>query len=299
MQIPTKQFAAMQLQSMAALQGELQDIQARLSSGKNLSHPSDAPGTAHQVTALDDKLAQEARNKSIIQYAQAHIALREQTLTEALNLINRVKEITVLAANSTASPENRQGFATELRQISLNMRGLANTADASKSSLFAGYKTDDRAYAADANGTVSYRGDTGTRTGNPLLSGLGLDETADQIFGGIVSHGALTDVFAILESAAVTLDDNQPPTASLPDIELAFSQISKQLTKVGTGDQQAARQAEAIDARILNLKEERSPLAEADVTALAVQLSQGITSLQAAQQSFLKLQQLTLFDLMK
>jgi len=30
-----------------------------------------------------------------------------------------------------------------------------------------------------------------------------------------------------------------------------------------------------------------------------VQLSQGITALQAAQQSFIKLQQLTLFDLMK
>lgn len=299
MQIPTRQFADMQLKGMSALQRELQDVQSRITTGKNLLHPSDAPTVAYEVAALDAKLSQEARNKSVIQYAQAQLALREQALTESLNLINRVKEITVLAANSTASADDRQGFATELRQISLTLRDLANTTDTSGSALFSGYKTSDDAYLVDADGAATYRGDAGPRTGVALLNDLGLDETADQIFGGIAVYGGLTDVFTILKSVADTLDTNQAPTTALPGIELAFAQFSKQLTKVGTGEQQATRVAKAIDAHLLALKEERSPLADADVVALAVQLNQGITALQATQQSFIKLQQLTLFDLMK
>ena len=299
MQIPTKQFAEMQLKGMSTLQRELQDVQARITTGRNLLHTYDAPTTAYQVAALDSALSQAARRTSIVQYAQAQLALREQVLSESLNLINRVKEITVVAANSTASLADRQNFATELRQISLTLRDLANTTDPSGSAVFGGYKTADVAYTLDADGKADYRGDAGPRTGVALLADLGLDETADQIFGGIVSNDSLTDVFTILESAADTLDTNQEPTAALGDIELAFSQFSKQLTKVGTGQQQAERVAKALDASILTLKEERSPLADADVAALAVQLSQGITALQAAQQSFIKLQQLTLFDLMK
>ena len=70
-------------------------------------------------------------------------------------VMQRIRELTVQAANETYSPDDRKKMADEIKELKDQMIGLGNTAYAG-SYLFSGYKTDKA--LLNLNGTYNLDG---------------------------------------------------------------------------------------------------------------------------------------------
>lgn len=298
MQIPSKQFADAQIRAMSTLQRELQDVQTRIATGNQLLTPIEDPAAAQQIALIDDALASEARRATTLRFARGQVQLREDVLNDALTVLTRVKEIAITGANGTMAPSDRANLATETFQQRESLRQLSNTANEVGAALFGGFQTRDAPFVQQSD-TVEFRGDQGVQ----LLPGvdlpIGIATSGASVFGRIETRDGLTDVFAIVGAVGTALQTGGDVGETLEDIGDAIAHFSNQLAALGTSLQEIERLVTANTASDLALQERRSALADADIASLAAVLTQGLTTLQAAQHSFIRVGQMSLFDLLK
>jgi len=295
MQIPTRQFAETQLRSMSSLQRELQDIQIQLSTGKKILHASDNPTASIEIARIDNQAAALARDKAALQFTNGRLGLEEDMLGEAISMGQRLKELAVLGNRQTTA-QDRANLVAEARQLEGALEDLANTADESGHSLFAGFRTNVRAFAEDAaTGNVTYQGDNGAVVvpGNEDTT-HGVDH-GGKLFGGVRTSSGLTDAFSIVGQFITALDSGTGIAAAQIKLDALSEHLNTKQTEIG-----AARSA--IETRIglfagkeSNLAARREPLAKPVIEELGTKLQQGIAALTAAQQSFIKTIDLNLF----
>ena len=122
---------------------------------------------------------------------------------------------------------------------------------------------------------------------------------ADGRFSGLVvmnGSGGFEDVFTTLENLATELEANAPNGGSLEQLDRAMDHL---LTSRGT----AGARLNALDSQeningalLVQLEQTRSTIEDLDYAEAATRLSQESVILQAAQQSFVQVQNLNLFN---
>ena len=163
MRVSTNQIYRTGIEAMQRELAELSKTQLQLSSGKKILTPSDDPRGAVQALQLRDRISavdQYARNAN---FATSRLQQEETVLQQFGTGLQRVRELTVQAANATQSDESRGAIALELREILESLAGAGNTRDANGEYLFAGYRTGSQPFASNAAGDIEYLGDMGQR----------------------------------------------------------------------------------------------------------------------------------------
>lgn len=151
------------IESIQRGQTELSRTQLQMSSGKRILTPADDPNGAVQALQLRQRIAavdQFGRNAS---YATIRLQQEENVLQQMGDALQRVRELTVQAANASQTNESRQAIAVELRQIRSALVDTANTRDANGEYLFAGYQSTSRPFVGNGSGQIEYLGDSGQR----------------------------------------------------------------------------------------------------------------------------------------
>lgn len=163
MRISTQQAFLNSVSNMQNSQSKLADLQNQLSTGKKLNKPSDDPVAAAQVVKLNRELAQTEKFQDNIGVTQRRLELEETVLDSLNNTIDRMRELTLQAGNTTLTDADRRTIATELRGLTDYAAGLMNTQDSQGEYLFAGSKGFTQPYVKDALGQYDYTGDDGQR----------------------------------------------------------------------------------------------------------------------------------------
>lgn len=138
-------------------------LQQQVASGRRILTPADDPvgaARALEVTQAKDVTAQYSINHD---NAKSALGLEEVQLTSAIDLMLRLKELTVQAGNGTLSDDNRRGIAVELRARFDALLGIANATDGGGQFMFSGYMGATPPFAGTVAGGVSYSGDDGQR----------------------------------------------------------------------------------------------------------------------------------------
>jgi flagellar hook-associated protein 3 FlgL len=144
-------------------QNELARTQLQLSSGKRILTPADDPNGAVHALQLRQQIASVEQFGRNANYAMARLQQEENVLQQMGDALQRVRELTVQAANASQTNESRRAIAVELRQIRTALVDTANTRDANGEYLFAGYRSTSRPFIDDASGQIEYLGDSGQR----------------------------------------------------------------------------------------------------------------------------------------
>lgn len=172
---------------------QMQRLQDQLSSGRQLSRPSDSPtGT---VTAL--RLRRDLRRgEQLVRNATDGIgwlATADTALTQSIDAMGRVRELALRGRNGSMSVEDRAAIATEVDALREHLLGIANTTYLGRP-LFGGTAAGSVAY--DAAGV--YQGDAGSIS-RTVLDGLSVrvNVTGPEVFGPPGS-----DVFTVLTNIA-------------------------------------------------------------------------------------------------
>jgi flagellar hook-associated protein 3 FlgL len=164
MQVSTKLFNQQAVNQFGKLTEQIQDLQAKVSTGKNILKSSDDPVAAVELSAAKEQKNILDRFKRNVDSAQRRLDLADASIQQAVNVMIRISELAIQAGNDTNGVAERVAIRTEVEQLSNVMMEIANTRDAQGQSLFAGYHTNSQAFRKNVDGTFEYLGDRGTHS---------------------------------------------------------------------------------------------------------------------------------------
>lgn len=214
MRISSRFFQTLSINSILDQQVRLSKTQNQLATGKRIMTPADDPvGTSQlmQLRQTENTVEQYQANSDA---AINRLSTEEGVLAGVTNLLQRVREQAIQAANASQTNETRSFIAAETRQRLEELVGLANTKDGNGEYLFAGSKGFTEPFVPNAAGGYDYFGDDSQRflqisAGRQVADGNSGSEVFGLIRNGNGSFVTSTSTSATLEA---TLDP--PSTAS-------------------------------------------------------------------------------------
>lgn len=300
MRISTAQIFRQSVDAMLEKQRELSKTELQVASGKRILNPSDDP--AAQVQILDLREAQQR----LLQYqrnadsATAKLDQEETALEGMENLLQRVRELAVQGNNDPVGSEGRSAIATEIRQHIEAFLQLANSKDANGEYIFAGFQSQTQPFSHDGAGNFSYSGDTGQRMvkiGDSREVAIG--DPGSIFIDFAANGGGTTNLGAVLYNLASNLEAGNGDPDALSDLDTALGQLLNVRAKVGARMNAIEDQKTANDAFELAVTKVRSSLEDLDYAEAVSKFNQQLTALQASQQSFIKIQGLSLFNFIR
>lgn len=160
MRISTLNFLQGPIDTLGRLQAAVQRTQSEVASGTKLQSPADDPVAAGRVQELDRWLLateRQARNGGIL---SSRLALQESALSDATEIMQRVRELALQGGNGALDEAPRRMLATEVRARAEQLLQTANRRTPSGEHLFAGGKVAVEPFARGADGVVYHGDDT-------------------------------------------------------------------------------------------------------------------------------------------
>ncbi len=276
--------------------------QLQLSSGRRMVQPADDPAGSEQAINLKALLAEAAQYKKNGDAARSRLEMEETALVQAGDILQRVRELAVRGLNGTQSAAERTAIALEVRQRLSDLLAVANTRDANGEFLFGGfYRGAAEAFVDNGGGSFSYNGDQGQRQLQISRShqvAVG-DHGADVFLGISASGGGVQSAFETLYDLAVSLEANNPTQASLNDVDAALGRVLEIRARVGARLNAIDSQQQAYESLSLTLEEQLSDVQDLDYADAVSRLNRQMLALQAAQQTYTRVQGLSLFDFLR
>ncbi len=302
MRIATAMIFQRGVSAMQTRQRELSHSELQLATGRRVVTPEDDPTATARGLDLDRRIATVEQHQRNIDRARERLDLEDTSLREVGNLLQRARELTVQAASDTLAPEDRTAIAHEIRQLRDEVLGLANTRDANGEFLFSGYKGDSRPFTAPS--PYTYAGDSGQRRLRISHERTLADSDNGQaVFGGFSDPaGGTRNLIKMLDDLAEDLDagtpappSSQPIQAYLSDLDAGLGRILDIRAQVGARINASDTQKKANEDFLVTMKTTRSEVRDLDYAEAVSRFQQQLTALQASQQSFAKIQDLSLF----
>ncbi len=298
MRIGTLQMFRQGLSSILDQQTQLAKSQLQLASGKRINSPSDDPTGAAQLLELSESAKLTGQYQKNIEHARTRLELQDTALASVDNALQRARELTVQALNDTNGPDDRKAIAAEVRQLMDETLGLANRKDANGDYLFAGFNAQTAPFSQNGAGTFSYSGDQGQRqvAVGPARQVADGDSGLDVFMKVPAVGGGYEDVFSTLYNLATDLEADAPTSASLNQIDNAMNHLLGFRATAGARLNALDSQKSINAAYLEQLETIRATVEDVDYAEAASRLNQQSVGLQAAQQAFVRVQNLSLFN---
>jgi len=163
MRISTSQMQQAGIGSIVDQQVQINKLQRQIASGSKLMTAADNPADMARVSDMENRISQLEQFRRNADAAESHLANAENILAGMTGILQRVRELAIQANNATQSVQTRNMIGIELRGLFQEALQLANTRDADGNHIFAGFNGSAEPYLQQADGTISYRGDSGYR----------------------------------------------------------------------------------------------------------------------------------------
>ena len=309
MKISTQLLFGRAAEQMSLVQNKMADTQAQLSQGKQLIKPSDAPDQAAVIQRMKSVMSRQECFHTSLATLNSRLQNEDTTLKSATNLLVRAKEIAVQSANDTLAPVNRKALASEMQGVRDQLLSLANAKDDNGNFLFSGSRSDKPAFGSPGPGqTPVYQGD---QTRMTVMVGdqrtIPINRTGTDAF---VSISRLNEVsgkqegvgfFKVMDDlvAGINFSNGAAMQRGVVEMTSLLNGLTLAHADIGTDMNVVEQQTGVIEDNILNLKSNLSNVEDLDYATAITKMNQQMLSLQAAQSSFSKMAELTLFNYLK
>lgn len=304
MRISTTQLQDRAVTSMLERQSELSVTQQQVASGKRILVPSDDVLGSTQILALNKVIDTHQQYRENSDVATGRISQEESALTQSINVLQRARELAIQSENTTLNASARANLAIETRELINEVMSSANEKDSNGEFIFSGFNVATTPFTATENPVGSgqfdyaYTGDLGQRNvqiGETRFIPVG--DPGQNVFMDIPESGGGTqNIFETLEQFALDLEAGVPNTTIADDLSLAMEHLSGFRTQTG-GRQNSILSHEVLNEDIIFQGQKTlSSIEDLDFAEAVSRLNLQLATLQAAQQSFAKIQNLSLFN---
>ncbi len=292
---------------MSTIQNDLAKSQAQISTQKQVLAPSDAPDQAAVITRLKSLIGKQESYAKTLDSVQARLDNEGATLSNAGDILIRLKELTIQANNGTNGSTTRTVIATEMKGLRDQLLSLANATDSTGNYVFSGTKVHTPAFVSDATGDVSYQGDqTEVKVSVGEQRTVAINRPGTRAFVSVVrtdSDGVATGTgfFRAIDDliAGVKAADPTSMQRGLTEMEALHQGVVLAQANSGTDMKVVEQQGSALDETKLTLATALSSVEDLDMAKAITAMQKQMLSLEAAQSSFAKISQMSLFAYLK
>jgi len=304
MKVSTSMFFDRASTQLGNVQGSMAKTQEQLSTGKQITKPSDEPDKASLVTRLESEIARQKSYQGNIKSVEIRLTAEETALKNTSDVMFRIKELSVQAASDTLGPADRQTLALEMTELRNQLLSLANSQDSNGNYLFAGSRVSQMPFAPDAKGVLTYQGDQArmvVAVGDNRRMNLNIpgsdafgNVVRDDGKGGRVGIGFFQSLNDLVNS--VKNSDKVGLQRGLGEIDQLQQGLSNASAQVGTDMNVIDSQNNVLDEIVLRLKSTLSDVQDLDYTEAITKMNKNQLALEAAQNTFAKISKLSLFN---
>ena len=292
---------------MSNIQNDMSKSQAQIAAQKQVLAPSDAPDQAAAITRLRSIIGKQDSYAKTLDTVQARLENESVTLQSAGDILIRLKELAIEANNGTNGSISRSAMGTEMQALREQLLSLANATDIGGNYIFSGAKVHTPAFAADATGEVIYHGDqtaikvavgesrtvSASRPGTRAF--VSVVRTADN--GTTSGAGFFRSIDDLI--AGVKTGDTASMQRGLSEMDALHDGVVLAQASGGTDMKVVEQQGEVLMETKLTLATALSKVEDLDMPKTITLMQKQMLSLEAAQSSFAKISQLSLFNYLK
>lgn len=303
MKISTSLYFDRASQQLGGVQAKLSKVQEQLSTGLQIVKPSDAPDKASLVTRLEAEIARTTSYQDTLKSVNVRLTAEETALKNTSDVMYRIKELSVQAANDTLGSADRQSIALEISTLKEQILSLSNSQDSNGNYLFSGSKAGTPAFSKDESGRVTYQGDHARMKVNVGDNRrMNLNIPGSDVFVRVVRDDGKggkvgVDFFQSLDDlvTAIKSTDRTAIQRGIGELDTLQNGVSEGLGQVGADLTVVDFQNSLLDQVKLRLETTRSDVQDLDYTEAITRMNKDQLALEAAQSSFAKISQMNLF----
>jgi flagellar hook-associated protein 3 FlgL len=234
------------------------------------------------------------------------LTAEETALKNTSDVMDRIKELAVQAANDTLSAQDRQSISLELSSLKDQVLSLANSQDSNGNYLFAGSRAGEPAFSKDSSGRILYQGDHSRMKVNVGDNRrMNLNMPGSDVYVRVVRDDGKgqkvgVDFFQVLDDlvTAVKGSDRNNIQRGIAEVDILQSGVTEGLGQIGADLNVVDMQNSVLDQVVLRLKTTRSDIEDLDYTEAITRMNKDQLALEAAQSSFAKISQMSLFKIL-
>ena len=294
----------------------------QLSTGKRIVVPSDDPAGAARVLGLNQAKSRTEQFQKNIDTVKSSLQIEETALDGIVNVLQRVRELSIQANNDTYDGTQRSDIALEIQEHFEAITGFANTTNGNGEFLFGGFDNRNVPFE-NVGGVVHYNGDQGQQflqigaarqiasgdNGYDLFMNIRGSDNGDTTVANPVNRPPMS-VFVIVKELEIALSSNAgltPPNSAqeefhdsmsriIGNIDTALGHIVDSQAAIGARLNATESQENVNEDYLVQLASTLSDTQDLDYTEAVSRLEQQQIGLQASQQTFTKIQGLSLFN---
>lgn len=303
MKISTSYLFDRATERMSTLQNQLATTQAQMAVSKQVLSPSDSPDKAAAIQRLKGEVQRQESYSRALQVAIQRYTAEETALKSSNDILIRLKELSIQAANDTLGLDDRKAVATEMRALRDQLVSLGNTRDDSGNYLFSGTRVSTPAFAANAQGQIVYQGDQ-TQTRIPAGSErlVQFTRAGTDVFQRVVrSDGGSVGFFDALDQVidAVSNSRTMQIHQGIADLDQMHNGVTLSLAQTGSDQQVVQSQLDVLDETTLRTKSTLSDIEDLDYAEAVTRMNKEMMAMEAAMGSFAKISGLSLFNYLR
>ena len=303
MKISTSQLFDNSVNQMNRQQSKIAEMQAKLASGKQIVKPSDDSEKSAVIQRLQTAIDRQSVYERSLDTAENGLASEESALMSSERILQRIRQLAVQGNTDTLSVDDKEILANEITSLREELLSLANTQDANGNYVFAGSNVQAKAFDVNADGDIIYQGDkTQTSVDISDQRRLVLNRAGDEVFASVdrVVDGDTQDIsfFKVIDDFAQALatDDEDALNLGLEEISSITEGMGASIADLGARISTVSNQREILEDTNLRYQDLLSNAQDLDYATAVTKLSAELLSLEAAQASFAKISQLSLFN---
>ncbi len=257
------------------LQGELSrriaDRQQQIATGKRIDKPSEDPAAWSQISNIAKSQANISAWLRNIDRAQSIASQAEDAITQISTQLTRVNELLVQASSGAVSSESRNIIALEIEHIGATLSDIFSKDDSYGERLF----PDNTPLSIPIDNDISV-------TAAPAIS-------------------QFPDLVATIANIASTIrtGDESQRAAMLTVLRAQTDDLVGLLGQQGITGKQLEEAQTQLRNRQIDFAEYRSAIEDTDLTQTIADMQRLLVNLEAAQATFARIEQSSLFDLLR
>jgi flagellar hook-associated protein 3 FlgL len=254
---------------------QVSQTQNALSSGKQLTKPSDNPLGTSQALGYKSELAANVQYQSNVSAATSWLSSTDTALTSMNDDLGRARDLVVQGANTTLSQTDKNAIADELDQLAESVKSSGNTQFAG-SYVFSGTKTETQPFTP--GGADTFNGNSSSISHE---IGQGVNMTAN-----VTGDTVVTPILAAIRQAATDLRTGGTPgnlgTTDLQAMDSAADTLSETQATVGARENRLASAASRLQQLQQAQTQQLSNVQDTDIAQAMIDFSQESSVYQAA-----------------
>lgn len=314
--ITNSMLAANYMTNMGRNLRNMQTIQSQLSSGKEISRPSDDPYKASRTMQLYTEIDANKQFNENIKDVSNWLDTTDTALDQTGKLFSRVRDLLVSAGNASYGTDEKKAVQDEIKQKVLELSQILNT-NFDGAYIFGGTKSTSKPVMVDSSGTIQYADKTGALASATDKSQIGSALNVEVSQGVLINYnktavdileykdktGASQTVASTLNSIITNLgpsgDISQVTGNGLTQVDAIIQNILQKRSEVGAMTNRMESAQSKNEDENLNMTDILSKTEDIDFTEKMMQYSTMQTIYMAALQTSAKILPATILDYLR